>query len=75
MILRKQPPAMAAVLFVELPSANTEAAAGNRGGFFYAPLGGAAKTRTPLAARWRRYSRSASIPAFATSAVPHRLAE
>jgi hypothetical protein len=26
---------MAAVLFVELPSANTEAAAGNRGGFFY----------------------------------------
>ena len=67
---------MAAVLFVELPSANTEAAAGNRGGFFYAPLlGGAAKTRTPLAPRWRRYSRSASIPAFATSAVPHRLAE
>jgi hypothetical protein len=27
---------MAAVLFVELPSANTEAAAGNRGGFFIA---------------------------------------
>jgi hypothetical protein len=26
---------MAAVLFVELPSANTEAAAGDRGGFFY----------------------------------------
>ena len=25
---------MAAVLFVELPSANTEAAAGDRGGFF-----------------------------------------
>jgi hypothetical protein len=25
---------MAAVLFVELPSANTKAAAGNRGGFF-----------------------------------------
>jgi len=27
---------MAAVLFVELPSANTEAAAGDRGGFFIA---------------------------------------
>ena len=29
---------MAAVLFVELPSANTEAAAGDRGGFFIARL-------------------------------------
>ena len=86
---------MAAVLFVELPSANTEAAAGNRGGFFYmrsalmalkpatqgarfacsVPAHAAAKTRTRRAPRWRRYSRSASIPAFATSAVPHRLAE
>ena len=30
---------MAAVLFVELPSANTEAAAGDRGGFFYDAAG------------------------------------
>ena len=46
---------MAAVLFVELPSANTEAAAGNRGGFFiarfYGTLGPNAKDAHDLRAR------------------------
>jgi hypothetical protein len=51
---------MAAVLFVELPSANTEAAAGDRGGFF---MRAAAKARTRPGHRWRAMGRSVSIRA------------
>jgi hypothetical protein len=42
---------MAAVLFVELPSANTEAAAGDRGGFFYERSGKSPHPAGPPLAR------------------------